>query len=519
MNQKSNVLVIPAAGAATRLRPLSNNMSKCMVPVNGKPAIAHIIDTVGHLYDEICVVHGFNHDVVDYMRRNYADLNVSFYQQFVQEGPLHAIHCALRNPKYDSILLGKLTVWLGDTLVFDWNDFSLDELIHPVSCAIAVSKVKDWTRWCMVDGFGLYYDKPTERPPTEMALVGIYQFSSFKQARDYITQIIESEKKVKGEYQISQLLEYFEGDTRQVVVRDWHDIGDLPSLYKTKANLISRRARTDNHIECDPEACTVTKTGSRCKGEILWYDTFAKMQPQNLHLVPQIYSSDITRGNYTMALCSGTTLQEMFVYEDLKDDTIEYLITKVFNNYKKMIVPQMQYALPPETWIEEEFFAKFRRRASGSTNPSETKRIIEFAKSLTPKTVTGVGIIHGDLHCGNIMFDPTTGSMKFIDPRGYDMNAAFYFPYYDFIKLYQSFYGDYMWIINDMPVNQRVKKVALNTLDRLYSENNIDLNFVKAMVAVFLSGIWQFHDDRQDHIKLFEKKASEILNELKQQIK
>ena len=36
-------LVIPAAGSATRLKPLSSNISKVMVRVNGKPCLDYIV--------------------------------------------------------------------------------------------------------------------------------------------------------------------------------------------------------------------------------------------------------------------------------------------------------------------------------------------------------------------------------------------------------------------------------------------------------------------------------------------
>ena len=46
-------LIIPAAGAATRLRPLSSNTSKVMVRVNGKPCLDYIIEAVNGEVDEI----------------------------------------------------------------------------------------------------------------------------------------------------------------------------------------------------------------------------------------------------------------------------------------------------------------------------------------------------------------------------------------------------------------------------------------------------------------------------------
>ncbi len=58
-------LIIPAAGAATRLRPLSSSTSKVMVRVNGKPCLDYIIEAVNGAVDEIVVVDGQFTDIRD----------------------------------------------------------------------------------------------------------------------------------------------------------------------------------------------------------------------------------------------------------------------------------------------------------------------------------------------------------------------------------------------------------------------------------------------------------------------
>jgi hypothetical protein len=45
-------IIIPAAGLAKRMRPLSSNASKSMIPVNGKPIIAYILDEVIKIYNQ-----------------------------------------------------------------------------------------------------------------------------------------------------------------------------------------------------------------------------------------------------------------------------------------------------------------------------------------------------------------------------------------------------------------------------------------------------------------------------------
>ena len=39
-------VIIPAAGLATRMKPLSRGVSKAMIPVNGRPLISYVIEKI-----------------------------------------------------------------------------------------------------------------------------------------------------------------------------------------------------------------------------------------------------------------------------------------------------------------------------------------------------------------------------------------------------------------------------------------------------------------------------------------
>jgi hypothetical protein len=60
-------------------------------------------------------------------------------------------------------------------------------------------------------------------------------------------------------------------------------------------------------------------------------------------------------------------------------------------------------------------------------------------------------IVHGDLCCGNILYDPCTTLVKFIDPRGEFIEEGCYGdPRYDMAKLLHSFHGGYDFILHEM---------------------------------------------------------------------
>ena len=65
--------MIFAAGLGTRLRPLTNNMPKAMVPVAGKPMLQRVIENLAHygFHDIIVNVHHFGEQIIDFLAQNY----------------------------------------------------------------------------------------------------------------------------------------------------------------------------------------------------------------------------------------------------------------------------------------------------------------------------------------------------------------------------------------------------------------------------------------------------------------
>ena len=76
-------LIILAAGEGTRLRPLTDNIPKCMVPLEGKPLLKCQIETAREVgISDIHVVCGYRADVIDYpgttkhLNESYASTNM-----------------------------------------------------------------------------------------------------------------------------------------------------------------------------------------------------------------------------------------------------------------------------------------------------------------------------------------------------------------------------------------------------------------------------------------------------------
>ena len=64
--------MIFAAGLGTRLRPLTDNMPKAMVPVNGVPMLQRVIENLAtHGFNDIIInIHHFGEVIIDFLNKN-----------------------------------------------------------------------------------------------------------------------------------------------------------------------------------------------------------------------------------------------------------------------------------------------------------------------------------------------------------------------------------------------------------------------------------------------------------------
>jgi choline kinase len=72
--------IILAAGSATRMRPLSDSMPKCLLPVGGKPILQRIIENVAAAgVEHIGLVVGYNADAIrSFVKHHFPFLRIRF---------------------------------------------------------------------------------------------------------------------------------------------------------------------------------------------------------------------------------------------------------------------------------------------------------------------------------------------------------------------------------------------------------------------------------------------------------
>lgn len=522
-------VIIPAAGLASRMKPLSRGVSKAMIPVNGRPLIAYILE---HLLKndpnrEIVIVENELRDINEFVCRVYPKSNIKTVVQEEKLGPLHAIHVGWEVLEKTN---RAVTVWLGDTICLDDFNYYQDFLaVHPVP---------DPHRWCLVDREGVLYDKPDTEVPTDKALIGVYNFVN----REKFDKAIEAGMKKpthKGEHQIAALLESYmkRGPMELVVAKEWYDCGELTTYYESKAKLLKRTARSFNKIDVNTFYNIISKTSSdtdkqkKIEDEKQW---FLKLDPWQSQFIPRILPAE--RGELVMSLEPGTALNEVMVYDNLRPDIWHDIIRKIFDVHHNVF--KRQSSLGINQMKEECFRSYVIKNVDRLDQMNETLLVsqIEFVKVREFVEQTGFelckhpesywsSVMHGDSHLGNLIYDPHSGSIKFVDPRGSfgNLKGTEGDMRYDMAKLLQDFYCGYsMMMAGRYTVKDKIVEIdwvpgtdkLSSILEQLLEEQNYDVIQLKKLAIVLLVTAIPFHEDDPNRQMAFWKRSVQLIDSL-----
>lgn len=444
-------LVIPAAGAATRLRPLSTNTSKVMVRVNGKPCLDYIIEHANKMasIDEIVVVDGQFNDIREYCSRRHPKVKV--VNQPSLDGPRDAISIgmnALKDPNKPVV------VWLGDAII-------LDESMNLGEDFLLCKEVKNHSDWCMWDG-STFYNKPTQNVTDGIALVGLYSFKNGSHAQMAFSST--------DEYDISYALTLY-GKFDKVLTDKWYDIGDLPTYYQTCASLLDMKSREFNRMIYDHDLGTLTKTPDYHNKESvltltcerLWYNGLSFEQKC---FVPRVFNDG---QNIVMSFESGTLLSDLMLYENLSESAWEYIIDKLFRiklNYFSTRCSDRNFTDKFAEQADKIWLDKTSKRLKSTDLPPKLESKISSMAWRVCRNTYPIECMHGDLHFGNVLYNQQTDQMKLIDPRGRYGNeiGTEGDNLYDWAKLAHDLYHGYNAMVADVKHNELVKRIFVQKL-------------------------------------------------------
>jgi glucose-1-phosphate thymidylyltransferase len=238
--------LIPVAGAGTRLRPHTYTQPKPLIPVAGKPILAHIIDELMKAgFTEFIFVIGYlGEKVRDFVGNRYKNIKCEFVVQEEREGLGHAVWTAracLKNEK-------ELMIVLGDT-VFDM-DMSL--LLKTPTTSLGVQTVADPREFGIVDldsdGFVKKVTEKPRIPHSNLALVGLYKILEVNELLKGIEYNMKNDIRTNGEFQLADGLQrMIENGVKMttVPVNNWFDCGKKEILLETNRSLLQKHNTFD----------------------------------------------------------------------------------------------------------------------------------------------------------------------------------------------------------------------------------------------------------------------------------
>ena len=85
--------IVLAAGEGTRLRPLTHNRPKTMLPAADRPILEHVLDVLVECgIEQLCVIVGYQHErVQEHFGHAYRDVPITYVHQRKQLGSAHAL--------------------------------------------------------------------------------------------------------------------------------------------------------------------------------------------------------------------------------------------------------------------------------------------------------------------------------------------------------------------------------------------------------------------------------------------
>lgn len=233
-------IIIPVAGAGTRLRPHTYTQPKPLIPLAGKTIISFIIDSFIEQgqKDFIFIIGYLGEKIKNFINEEYPEINADFISQEERRGTGHAIFLA-----QDLILPNEdLFIIFGDTIC----DYPIADFIDSQESVIAVKKVDDPREFGVAeineDGTIKHVVEKPLIPKSNMAMVGIYKINESAKLFELMRKDIDG-LNAEEEYSLTGALESLiqSGTTVKAhTVKNWYDCGKKEILLETNAILLEK---------------------------------------------------------------------------------------------------------------------------------------------------------------------------------------------------------------------------------------------------------------------------------------
>lgn len=233
--------IIPVAGIGTRLRPHTHTQPKALIPIAGKPILAHIIDSLitEGINDFVFVIGYMGDKIENYISKNYPSIKAEYVIQTTGRGTGYAIFLTKNHIKAGEEIL----IVLGDSIV----DADLKSVFKTDASMLGVKKVEDPRLFGVaeLDKDGLIkrlVEKPLI-PKSNLALVGLYKIKESDKLFEALEYNIKNNITSQNEFQLTDaLMRMVEQGVKLKTfdVDNWFDCGKKEILLETNSILLKR---------------------------------------------------------------------------------------------------------------------------------------------------------------------------------------------------------------------------------------------------------------------------------------
>jgi len=236
--------IIPAAGSGTRLRPHTHTMPKPLVYVAGKPILGHILDNLENTeIDRIGFIVGDKGEkITEYVESHY-DFTLDHVYQEERRGLGHAMYLYLKEKGFDD---ESVLIILSDTVL----EADLTEILDSQYSSIGVHKVDDPRQFGIVElgnRFIKRLEEKPENPKSDLAIVGIYLINNVQLLFECLKQLIEENRRTRGEYQLTDALQLMLDNNEKMTtffIEGWYDCGSKRNLLETQRHLLDKAGKS-----------------------------------------------------------------------------------------------------------------------------------------------------------------------------------------------------------------------------------------------------------------------------------
>ena len=538
-----NILIIPSAKLVNR--ELQNRYGKIvpiLIPMKDKIVLDYIYEKYEEYYEEINIIlyEEYKKTSEIIKSRNYPKIKIKKISKLYDIG--YGIYTVLND--YTNIDIKNISINFGDTVV----ENILSKLNKDIFCYSKSLEIDRWASFkyeneqlVIKENNNLKTDIKKDR-----ILTGFFNFLN----KELLFKILSSKIKLNNGESLYRTMEEYNNHNKifPVLEKDWIDFGHLDNFFKAEKIV---ETRFFNQITIDKNRNILMKTSSEKEkliNEIKWFLTL----PNELQWVtPRIYSYSLEfdKPSVTMEYYAYPTLHHLYLYGNHNLDKWRQIFGRLFYVNKEISKYHLELSEEKLKKILNEIYLnktleRFKKLKSDKNfskyfiynftinnklfvKLETVEKILEkIINQLQINKTNYLTIIHGDYFFANILYEPTTGIIKLIDPRGDFGGYGIYGDrYYDLAKLSHSVDGMYDFIVEDLfqleesnnefnykilcsKQHQEIKNIFYSYFTK---EEKIKIKFIQSLL--FLSMI-PLHKDKPKRQKVMLGVGMKLLYEI-----